>query len=155
MGDEELLKEVVDEMAKADTDARLKMVKKMWKPTHKPFWDKECQEAFEKLSEKASSQGFDFDTKFGDYKNFRRKKDNKGECDQYFKMLDDKREAFNLKKKEKAEIKAKNIAENKPKEEDVPNKKIKFDDDGGTTEVTKTKSKKDKKKEKTDKSSLD
>ena len=136
--DEDLLKEVVEEMTKADTDARLKMVKKMWRPTHKPFWDKECQEAFDKLSEKATSQEFDFDTKFGDYRSFRRKKENKEECDKYFKMLDEKREAFNLKKKQKADTKAENIAEKKSTE-GVPNKKIRFNDDGDTTEVPKTK----------------
>ena len=44
--DKELVKEVVEEMVEANKAAQLKELKKTWRPSHKPFFDKECQDAF-------------------------------------------------------------------------------------------------------------
>merc|ERR1719481_1545193 len=89
---------------KANQTAIIKDMLKSWKPNHKPFFDKECQEAWDKLNEKASKQGFDLDSNVNDFKKFKRK--NKLECKKYFKLLTTKREAFDVKKIIKEERKA-------------------------------------------------
>merc|ERR1719342_553677 len=91
---------------KANQTAVLKDMLKSWKPSHKPFFDKECQEAWSKLNEQASKQGFDLDSNVNDFKKFKRK--NKLECKKYFKLLTTKREAFDVKKIIKEERKASN-----------------------------------------------
>ena len=127
------MEEVVTEMVKENKAAQVKELRKQWRPTHKPFFDKLCHEAFNKIAEEATKQGFDLDNNVADFKKFKRK--NKKICIDYFKLLDERREAFNLKMKIKEENKAltKLEKEVKSKEESVnsgENKKIKFDDDG-------------------------
>ena len=93
--------------------------------------DKECQEAYKTLSESATKQGFDLDNTATDFRKFRRK--NRKECAKYFKFLDSKREACDIKQKMKEERKA-SEAKNVKKEEELEtsppqNKKIKFDEE--------------------------
>ena len=101
--DKELMEEVVTEMVQANKATQLKELKKTWRPSHKPFFDKECHEAFKTLSESATKQGFDLETTASDFRKFRRK--NRKECVKYFKFLDSKREACDIKQKMKEEIK--------------------------------------------------
>jgi len=101
--DKDLLKEVLDEMNKKEKDANLKNVKQIWKPIHKPFFDQECRDAYEKLTEQALQLGYDLDSKVTDFKKFKMK--NKSECSKYFKLLETKRSGFNAKKQSKLEAK--------------------------------------------------
>ena len=41
--DQDILKEVVQDVLKRENEARLKTLKKNWYPTHKPFFDNECK----------------------------------------------------------------------------------------------------------------
>jgi len=108
--DKDLLKEVLDEMNKKEKDANLKSVKQIWKPIHKPFFDQECRDAYEKLTEQAVQLGYDLDSKVTDFKKFKMK--NKAECSKYFKLLETKRSGFNAKKKSKLEAKKKSSEAN-------------------------------------------
>merc|ERR1711971_1418744 len=123
----ELMEEVVTEMVQANKATQLKELKKTWRPSHKPFFDKECHEAFKTLSESATKQGFDLENTATDFRKFRRK--NRKECVKYFKFLDSKREACDIKQKMKEERKAcevKNVKREDGKGETHPqNKKIK------------------------------
>jgi len=102
--DKDILKEVLDETNKKEKEANLKNLKQIWKPAHKPFFDKECGEAHEKLMEQAVQLGYDLDSKVGDFKKFKIK--NKESCMKYFQLLDSKRTAFNTKQKSKQEAKS-------------------------------------------------
>merc|ERR1719233_1489319 len=102
--DKDILKEVLDETNKKEKEANLKNLKQIWKPAHKPFFDKECGEAHEKLMEQAVQLGYDLDSKVGDFKKFKIK--NKESCMKYFQLLDSKRTAFNTKQKSKEEAKS-------------------------------------------------
>merc|ERR1719233_1915799 len=102
--DKDILKEVLDETNKKEKEANLKNLKQIWKPAHKPFFDKECGEAHEKLMEQAVQLGYDLDSKVGDFKKFKIK--NKESCMKYFQLLDSKRTAFNTKQESKQEAKA-------------------------------------------------
>ena len=128
--DKDLMEEVVTEMVEANKATQLKELKKTWRPSHKPFFDKECQEAFKNLSESATKQGFDLDNTASDFRKFRRK--NRKECAKYFKFLDRKREACDIKQKMKEERKASEVKNVKKEEEfetsPPQNKKIKFDE---------------------------
>eukprot|EP00092_Neocalanus_flemingeri_P035840 GFUD01039020.1.p1 GENE.GFUD01039020.1~~GFUD01039020.1.p1 ORF type:complete len:503 (-),score=224.51 GFUD01039020.1:44-1552(-) len=126
--DKDILKDVLDEMNKKEKDVNLKNLKKFWKPTHKPWSDKECSDAYEKISEQATKMGFDLDTKAGDFKKFKTK--NKEECSKYFKLLESKRTAFNAKQKTKLEEKAAPVKEETVEDDATNNKKTKFSDDG-------------------------
>jgi len=154
--DNVLMKEVMTEMMKANQTAVLKDMLKSWKPSHKPFFDKECQEAWDKLNEQASKQGFDLDSNVNDFKKFKRK--NKLDCKKYFKLLTTKREAYDVKKIIKEERKA----SNKKKQSNVaseiandqveppPNKKIKFEEEVEENTVPAKKPKKAKKSKNVD-----
>jgi len=154
--DNVLMKEVMTEMMKANQTAVLKDMLKSWKPSHKPFFDKECQEAWDKLNEQASKQGFDLDSNVNDFKKFKRK--NKLECKKYFKLLTTKREAFDVKKIIKEERKASNKKKHLNVETDnaydqiepPPNKKIKFEEEVEENTVPAKKPKKAKKSKKLD-----
>merc|ERR1719154_67898 len=126
--DKDILNEVLEEMNMKEKDVNLKNLKKIWKPAHKPFFDKECSEAYDKIVELALKMGFDLDTKAGDFKKFKNK--NKEECTKYFKTLESKRTAFNakqeLKKKDKNAVKE----ESSELDKDASNKKTEFSDDG-------------------------
>jgi len=129
--DKDILNEVLEEMNKKEKDVNLKNLKKFWKPAHKPFFDKECGEAYEKISEQATKMGFDLDTKAGDFKKFKNK--NKEECTKYFKILESKRTAFNAKqnlKEQKKKDKAAVKEESSEPDKDTNNKKTKFSDEG-------------------------
>merc|ERR1719233_2641756 len=102
--DKDILKEVLDETNKKEKEANLKNLKQIWKPAHKPFFDKECGEAHEKLMEQAVQLGYDLDSKVGDFKKFKIK--NKESCMKYFQLLDSKRTTFNIKQKSKQEAKS-------------------------------------------------
>jgi len=102
--DKDILKEVLDETNKKEKEANLKNLKQIWKPAHKPFFDKECGDAHEKLMEQAVQLGYDLDSKVGDFKKFKIK--NKESCMKYFQLLDSKRTAFNIKQKSKQEAKS-------------------------------------------------
>merc|ERR1719233_2640448 len=102
--DKDILKEVLDETNKKEKEANLKNLKQIWKPAQKPFFDKECGDAYEKLMEQAVQLGYDLDSKVGDFKKFKIK--NKESCMKYFKLLDSKRTAFNTKQKSKQEAKS-------------------------------------------------
>ena len=150
------MKEVMTEMMKANQTAVLKDMLKSWKPSHKPFFDKECQEAWSKLNEQASKQGFDLDSNVNDFKKFKRK--NKLECKKYFKLLTTKREAFDVKKIIKEERKASNKKKQLNVETDnandqiepPPNKKIKFEEEVEENTVPAKKPKKAKKSKNVD-----
>ena len=149
--DETLMKEVVADLAEGDRTSQLKNLKKVWKPTHKPFFDNECKEAFDKLSETATKQSLDLDNNISDFKKFKR--NNKKDCERYFKLLNDKRDAYNqkqiLKQERKEAVKEKeNKAPSTPVNSNV-NKKITFDEEG-EAEVTEKKSSKKEKKKKID-----
>jgi hypothetical protein len=100
---EGIIKEVLDEMLEKNKSLKLKEIKKSWKPSHKPYFDKECSEQYEKLTELAAKQGLDLEAKAGDLKKFR--KGNKAVCSSYFKLLDDKRTGLDDKQKRKKEKK--------------------------------------------------
>merc|ERR1719233_1068577 len=102
--DKDILKEVLDETNKKEKEANLKNLKQIWKPAQKPFFDKECGDAYEKLMEQAVQLGYDLDSKVGDFKKFKIK--NKESCMKYFQLLDSKRTAFNTKQKSKQEAKS-------------------------------------------------
>merc|ERR1711909_205681 len=102
--DKDILKEVLDETNKKEKEANLKNLKQIWKPAHKPFFDKECRDANEKLMEQAVQLGYDLDSKVGDFKKFKNK--NKESCMNYFQLLESKRTAFNTKQKSKQEAKS-------------------------------------------------
>ena len=147
------MKEVVSDLAEVDRTSQLKNLKKVWKPTHKPFFDNECKEAFDKLSETATKQSLDLDNNFGDFKKFKR--NNKKDCENYFKLLNDKRDAYNQKQIMKQERKEAQEAAIKEKENKAPlntvdatvvNKKITFDEEGEEVKSAKKSSKKEKKK---------
>lgn len=129
--DKELMEEVVTEMVQANKATQLKELKKTWRPSHKPFFDKECHEAFKTLSESATKHGFDLENNATDFRKFKRK--NRKECVKYLKFLDSKREACDIKQKMKEERKAcevKNVKREEGNEETQPqNKKIKFDEE--------------------------
>lgn len=131
--DKDILKEVLDEMNKKEKDANLKNLKQFWKPAHKPFFDQECRDAYEKISEQAVQMGYDLDSKVGDFKKVKNK--NKAECTKYFQLLETKRTGFNAKQKTKLEEKAKSAVK---KEEvaidDNGNKKTKLSEDGNVSE---------------------
>ena len=127
--DEGIIKEVLDEMLEKNKNLKLKEIKKSWKPSHKPYFDKDCSEQYEKLTELAAKQGLDLEAKAGDFKKFR--KGNKAECSSYFKLLDDKRTALEEKQKRKKE-KKKEAAKTTSMATNGVNKKIKFDEDGET-----------------------
>jgi len=103
--DDEILKEVVEELNKKEIEANLKSMKKNWKPHHKPYYDEECEEAFKKLIDQSIAMGFDLEGTISHYKKFKLK--NKVECSNYFKLLDDKRTEYNLKQQKKEEEKSK------------------------------------------------
>ena len=88
-------------MLEKNKNLKLKEIKKSWKPTHKPYFDKECSEQYEKLTELAAKQGLDLDANAGDFKKFRKR--NKEACASYFKLLDDKRTGLDDKQKRKKE----------------------------------------------------
>jgi len=127
------MKEVMTEMMQANKTAVHKGILRDWKPSHKPFFDKECLEAWKNLNDLASKQGFDLDSNVGDFKKFKKK--NKLDCSKYFKLLTSKREAYDVKKIIKEERKASNKANMEMKEnvidavEPPPNKKIKFEEE--------------------------
>lgn len=135
--DKDILKEVLDEMNKKEKDANLKNLKQFWKPAHKPFFDQECRDAYEKISEQGVKMGYDLDSKVGDFKKFKNK--NKEECTKYFQLLETKRTGFNAKQKVKLEEKAKSAVK---KDDETPavevdgnsNKKTKFSEDGDVSE---------------------
>jgi len=102
--DKDILKEVLEETNKKEKEANLKNLKQIWKPAHKPYFDQECRDAHEKLMEQAVQLGYDLDSKIGDFKKFKIKK--KENCMEYFKLLESKRAAFNLKQKSKQEAKS-------------------------------------------------
>merc|ERR1719342_408610 len=140
---------------KANQTAIIKDMLKSWKPSHKPFFDKECQEAWDKLNEQASKQGFDLDSYVNDFKKFKRK--NKLDCKKYFKLLTTKREAYDVKKIIKEERKSSNKKKQLNVETDnandqvepPPNKKIKFEE--GEVEENTVPAKKPKKAKKSKK----
>jgi len=102
--DKDILKEVLDEMNKKEKEANLSNLKRIWKPAHKPFFDQECRDAFDKLTEQAVTLGCDLESKVGDYKKFKVK--NKAEVSTYFQLLQSKRTAFNKKQKSKEEARS-------------------------------------------------
>ena len=106
---------------------KLKEIKKSWKPSHKPYFDKECSLQYEKLTELAAKQGLDLEANAGDFKKFRKR--NKAVCTSYFKLLDDKRTGLEDKQKRKKE-KKKEAAKSNSQATNGVNKKIKFDEDG-------------------------
>ena len=122
--DQLILKEVLDEMLENNKTLKLKEIRKSWAPVHKPYFDKECSEQFEKLSQLAASQSFDLEANTGDFKKFRKR--NKAVCTAYFKLLEDKRESFDEKQRQKKEKKKE--ASTTSTSTGV-NKKIKFDED--------------------------
>ena len=149
--DETLMKEVVADLAEGDRTSQLKNLKKVWKPTHKPFFDNECKEAFDKLTDTATKQSLDLDNNISDFKKFKR--NNKKECERYFKLLNDKRDSYNQKQILKQERKdAAKEKENKAPltpDNTTVNKKITFDEEGEAAAVAEKKSSKKKaKKEK-------
>eukprot|EP00090_Calanus_glacialis_P025876 TRINITY_DN4060_c0_g1_i1.p1 TRINITY_DN4060_c0_g1~~TRINITY_DN4060_c0_g1_i1.p1 ORF type:complete len:473 (+),score=195.37 TRINITY_DN4060_c0_g1_i1:39-1457(+) len=135
--DKDILKEVLDEMNKKEKDANLKNLKQFWKPAHKPFFDQDCRDAYEKISEQAVKMGYDLDSKVGDFKKFKNK--NKEECTNYFQLLETKRTGFNAKQKTKLEEKAKSAVKKDDESQAVEvdgnsNKKTKFSEDGDVSE---------------------
>jgi len=97
--DQDILKEVVQDVLKRENEARLKTLKKNWYPTHKPFFDNECKVAYEKLAELAKENGFELGLKCRDFKKLRIK--NKDKCDEYIKLLKMKKIEYNNKQKAK------------------------------------------------------
>jgi len=130
-GDHLILKEVLDEMLEQNKALKFKEIKKSWKPTHKPYFDKECSEEYEKLTELAVKQGLDLESNAGDFKKFRKR--NKASCISYFKLLDDKREGLDDKQKKKKEKKKKEASQKNASPTTISstavNKKITFDDE--------------------------
>ena len=116
-------------MLQKNKNLKLKEIKKSWKPSHKPYYDKECSEQYEKLTELAAKQGLDLEANAGDFKKFR--KGNKAVCTSYFKLLDDKRTGLEDKQKRKKE-KKKEAAKSNSQATNGVNNKIKFDEDGDT-----------------------
>ena len=90
---------------------------------------KECSEEFEKLVEVAAKQSLDLNANVGDIKKFRKK--NKALCTAYFKFLDDKRESYDVKQKQKKDKKAEASKTSSLSTSSMPglNKKIKFNED--------------------------
>jgi len=121
--DKDILNEVLEELNELERKTNLKNLKKFWKPTHKPFFDKECQDACEKLFDQATKMGFDLDTKVVDFKKFKIK--NKEECKKYFKLLETKRIEFNTKQKVKLEKQKDDSIE-----DELSTKDIKLDNSG-------------------------
>jgi len=108
----------------------LKNLKKFWKPAHKPFFDKECNDAYENISDQATKMGFDLDTKAGDFKKFKTK--NKEGCIKYFNLLESKRTDYNAKQKNKSKEKVQTSVKDESVDEKTTssNKKTKFPGDG-------------------------
>ena len=117
-------------MLEKNKNLKLKEIKKSWKPSHKPYFDKECSEQFEKLTELAAKQGLDLEVNAGDFKKFR--KGNKAVCSSYFKLLDDKRTGLEDKQKRKKEKKKEAAKSSSQVTNNGVNKKIKFEEDGET-----------------------
>ena len=117
-------------MLEKNKSLKLKEIKKSWKPSHKPYFDKECSEQYEKLTELAAKQGLDLEAKAGDFKKFR--KGNKAVCSSYFKLLDDKRTGLDDKQKRKKEKKKEAAAKPSSAGTNGVNKKIKFEEDEET-----------------------
>ena len=90
-------------MLQQNQTLKLKEIKKSWKPSHKPYFDKDCEKEYENLTELATKQGFDLDVNSGDFKKFRKR--NKARCLSYFKLLDDKRQGHDEKQRQKKEKK--------------------------------------------------
>ena len=117
-------------MLEKNKNLKLKEIKKSWKPSHKPYFDKECSEHYEKLTELAAKQGLDLEANVGDFKKFR--KGNKSVCSSYFKLLEDKRTGLDDKQKRKKEKKKEALAKSSSAATNGVNKKIKFEEDGET-----------------------
>jgi len=128
--DNDILNEVLEEVNKKEKNMILKNLKKFWKPAHKPFFDKECNDAYENISDQATKMGFDLDTKAGDFKKFKTK--NKEGCIKYFNLLESKRTDYNAKQKSKSKEKVQTSVKDESVDEKTTssNKKTKFSGDG-------------------------
>jgi len=127
-----LVKQVLTEVTNSDKALELKNLKKVWKPAHKPWFDKECQESYSALEEAATSHSLDLSTNPSHFKKFKRK--NKELVKRHFELLESKDSAFEVKKEKKKEKREKQLIHEREKNEvtgldgaHIQNKKIKFD----------------------------
>jgi len=130
--DKELMKDVIDEIGQKEKKMQLKNMRQYWKPAQKPWFDNECAEAFASIEVHATSLQLDLENNLGDYKKLKNK--SKAKCTEYFKLLEGKRIAFNVKRENKEKRKSENEEASKP-----ANKKIKFEDDEEADEAEKLK----------------
>merc|ERR1712226_102666 len=106
---------VITEISEAEKKKVLINVRREWKPAHKPWFDDCCRESFSKLTDLASSQHFDLNSKAGDFKKFKLK--NKDVCKEHFVLMEEKRKGFNLKQAAKLERKKDAIKQKKVKDD--------------------------------------
>jgi len=95
----EVVREVVSEIKEAEKNKIMKNLRKVWKPAKKPWFDKDCKDAYKSLVEKGKSANLNLGEVAQDYKKFKLKF--KSETKAYFKLLTEKKEAFDKEDKRK------------------------------------------------------
>jgi len=95
----ELLKEVIAEVKESERKNVLKNLRKRWKPSNKPWFDKECKDAYKNLVAKGAENNFKIGDIAEDYGKFKTKF--KSESKAYFKLLANKKADFDKADKEK------------------------------------------------------
>jgi len=95
----ELLKEVVAEVKDVEKKKILKQLRKSWKPSQKPWFDKDCKAAYKSIVEKGAENGLSIGEVASDYKTFKIKF--KTESKAYFNLLAEKKKAFDTADKQK------------------------------------------------------
>jgi len=97
--EKEMLEKAIAEVKENEKQRLLKDLRKKWRPTDKPWFDKECKTAYKTLVATGSENDLKLGEVSGDYKKFRSKF--KTETKTYFKLLADKKEAYDKEDKEK------------------------------------------------------
>jgi len=95
----ELLKEVIAEVKETEKKKVLKDLRKRWKPSQKPWFDKECKTAYKDIVAKGAENNLKIGDIAEDYNKFKTKF--KTESKAYFKLLANKKAAFDKADKEK------------------------------------------------------
>jgi len=97
--EKEMLEKAIAEVKENEKQRLLKDLRKKWRPTDKPWFDKDCKAAYKALVAKGAENELKLGEVSGDYKKFKTKF--KAETKTYFKLLADKKEAFDNEDKEK------------------------------------------------------
>lgn len=97
--EKEMLEKAIAEVKENEKQRLLKDLRKKWRPTDKPWFDKECKTGYKTLVATGSENSLSLGEVSGDYKKFKSKF--KTETKAYFKLLADKKEAYDNEDKEK------------------------------------------------------